>query len=62
MIFMLGGVLGTGFSVALGFFPFSVRVSAAAEQLSEPDRAWPVATGGLIHANPSDPVHWGRAS
>ena len=25
-----------------------------------PDRAALVATGSFIHANPSDPVHWGR--
>ncbi len=62
MIFMLGGVLGTGFGVALGFFlfPFVFPPPPAAEQLSEADRAAPVATGGFIHANPSDPVHWGR--
>ncbi len=29
-IFLLGGVLGTGFGVALGFFFFPLRVSAAA--------------------------------
>ena len=29
-IFVLGGVLGTAFGVALGFFIFPVRVSAAA--------------------------------
>ncbi len=62
MIFMLGGVLGTGFGVALGFFlfPFVFPPPPAAEQLNEADRAAPVATGGFIHANPSDPVHWGR--
>ena len=62
MIFMLGGVLGTGFGVALGFFlfPFVFPPPAAAEQLNEADRAAPVATGSFIHANPSDPVHWGR--
>jgi len=32
----------------------------AAEQLSEADRAALVGTGDFIHANPSDPVHWGR--
>jgi hypothetical protein len=32
----------------------------AAEQLTEADRSPLVATGVFIHANPSDPVHWGR--
>lgn len=62
IIFLLGGVLGTGFGVAVGFFlfPFVFPPPAASEQLSEAERAAPVASGTFIHANPSDPVHWGR--
>lgn len=74
-IFLLGGVLGTGFGVALGFFffPFVFPPPPAMEQLTQADVAGPaprveakqaaaaaVATGTFIHANPSDPVHWGR--
>jgi Electron transfer DM13 len=61
-IFFLGGILGTGFGVALGFFffPYVFPPPPAAEQLSEADRAKLAATGTFIHANPSDPVHWGR--
>jgi hypothetical protein len=124
-IFLLGGILGTGFGVALGFFifPYVFPPPPAAEQLTEADRlgaaepvpaapappviavappaaspatppasapattpsapaiaaspapaapaaspapaapravAAPVATGTFIHANPNDPVHWGR--
>jgi len=61
-IFLLGGVLGTGFGVALGFFffPFVFPPPAAMDQLTEAERAKPVAAGTFIHANPSDPVHWGR--
>ena len=61
-IFLLGGVLGTGFGVALGFFlfPFVFPPPAAMEQLSDADRAAPVANGAFIHANPSDPIHWGK--
>jgi hypothetical protein len=60
-IFLLGGVLGTGFGVALGFFlfPYVFAPPPAAEQLTEAERAKPVAAGTFIHANPSDPVHWG---
>ena len=60
-IFCFGGMLGTGFGVALGFFffPFVFPPPPAAEQLTEADRSQ-VATGTFIHANPSDPVHWGR--
>jgi hypothetical protein len=61
-IFLFGGVLGTGFGVALGFFffPFVFPPPPAMDQLSQAERAKPVAAGTFIHANPSDPVHWGR--
>jgi hypothetical protein len=62
VIFLLGGILGTGFGVALGFFlfPFVFPPPPALESLTEADRSRLVATGMFIHANPSDPVHWGR--
>lgn len=61
-IFFLGGILGTAFGVALGFFffPYVFPPPVAVEQLTEADRSALVATGTFIHANPSDPVHWGR--
>lgn len=61
-IFLLGGILGTGFGVALGFFlfPFVFPPPPAAEQITEADRAALVATGIFIHANPSDPIHYGK--
>ena len=97
-IFFLGGILGTGFGVALGFFifPYVFPPPPAMEQLTQADvapsapevvpsvaqsvvpnvpsvvpsvvpivapkqvAAAPVAAGTFIHANPSDPVHWGR--
>src|ERR1700752_3864620 len=62
VLFLIGGVLGTGFGVALGFFlfPFVFPPPAATEQLTDRDRSPLVAAGTFIHANPSDPVHWGR--
>ncbi len=61
-IFFLGGLLGTSFGVALGFFffPYVFPPPPAAEQLLEADRSPLVATGTFIHANPSDPVHYGQ--
>jgi Electron transfer DM13 len=61
-IFFFGGVFGTAFGIAAGFFvyPFVFPPPPAAEQLTEADRSKPVASGSFIHANPSDPVHWGK--
>jgi len=61
-IFLLGGVLGTGFGVAAGIFafPYLFPPPPAADILTEADRARLVATGTFIHANPADPVHWGK--
>ena len=60
--FLLGLVLGTILGVGLGFFffPFVFPPPPAAERLTEAERGSPVATGTFIHANPSDPVHYGR--
>src|SRR6185503_13962844 len=63
--FVVGGILGTAFGVALGFFlfPYVFPPPPAAEQLTQADRERVVAaTGTFIHANPSDPVHWGKGS
>ena len=63
--FLGGGILGTGFGVALGFFlfPFVFPPPPAVEQLSDADRSSRiVAEGKFIHANPSDPIHWGKGS
>ena len=62
VIFLIGGVFGTAFGFALGifFFPYLFPPPPAAEQLTEADRTPVVATGTFIHANPSDPVHYGK--
>jgi hypothetical protein len=62
VIFLLGGIFGTGFGVALGFFffPFVFPPPPAMERLAETERTRVVASGTFIHANPSDPIHWGR--
>jgi hypothetical protein len=61
-IFVLGGVLGTGLGVGLGFFffPYVFPPPAAIEQLAVAERSNLVASGTFIHANPSDPVHYGK--
>jgi len=62
LIFLIGGLLGTVFGVGVGFFlyPFAFPPPPAAEVLAEDDRTALIASGNFIHANPSDPIHWGR--
>lgn len=61
-IFLFGAIVGTAFGIAVGFFifPYVFPPPVAAEQLTEADRSPLVVTGTFIHANTSDPVHWGR--
>ena len=63
-VFLLGGVLGTGFGVALGFFafPYVFPPPAAMDTLAENEAETLVAKGTFIHANPSDPIHYGSGS
>ncbi len=59
--FLLGCVFGTAFGVAVGFFafPYVFPPPPAAEMLAAEEKTRLVANGSFIHANPSDPVHFG---
>ena len=61
-IFLAGGVLGVAAGTALGFFlfPFVFPPPPATEQLTAQERTTAVAKGTFIHANPSDPIHYGK--
>ncbi|WP_299626547.1 DM13 domain-containing protein [Pelagibius sp.] len=61
-IFLFGGLLGTAFGVAVGFFvyPFVFPPPEAMETLTAEERSTLVARGEFIHANPSDPIHYGK--
>jgi hypothetical protein len=60
--FVIGGLLGVPVGIAVGFyiFPFVFPPAEATETLAAEEVAATVATGTFIHANPSDPVHYGR--
>ena len=62
--FLIGGVFGTGFGVAVGFFlfPYIFPPPEAMEQLAVEEGAAPVVAGTFIHANPSDPIHYGKGA
>ena len=63
-VFLVGGVLGAVFGVAIGFFiyPFVFPPPPAMEELTSQERSHVIATGTFIHANPSDPIHWGKGT
>lgn len=61
-LLFVGGILGTGFGVAVGFFayPYVFPPPEAMDQLTAEEKNTLVATGAFVHANPSDPIHWGK--
>ena len=60
-IFLVGGVLGTAFGVAVGFFvfPYVFPPPPAMETLAAEEQTEVVARGTFIHADPGDPIHYG---
>ena len=62
LLFLFGGALGTALGIGLGFFlfPFVFPPPPAKDTIGEADRSALVATGNFIHANPSDPIHYGK--
>ena len=63
-ILFIGGVFGTGFGVAVGFFlfPYILPPLEALKQLAVEEDAAPVAAGTFSHANPSNPIHYGKGA
>ncbi len=63
-IFLVGGVLGTAFGVAVGFFlfPYVFPPPEAMDTLTVEEQTAVVARGSFIHANPSDPIHYGKGT
>ena len=63
IVFLVGGVLGTAAGFALGIFVYPYIFLAdivAAEKVEDKAARRIVATGAFIHANPRDPIHYGR--
>ncbi len=63
-VFLFGAIVGTAFGVAVGFFafPYVFPPPAANESLTKVEATRVVARGQFIHANPSDPVHYGKGA
>lgn len=58
----LGGIGGVAAGFALGIFvyPFWFLNDIAEEKLAANVQRTAIASGMFIHANPNDPVHWGK--
>ena len=58
----VGGLMGAAAGVAMTIFvyPYVFPPPPAMEALEVPDKDSPVATGSFIHANPADPIHYGK--
>ena len=62
LIFLMGGVLGVALGFAAGIFVYPYLFLAdivASEEVAGADTKTIVAKGTFIHADPSDPVHYG---
>ena len=63
LIFVLGGALGLAGGFALGIFVYPYIFLAdivATDRVDDAAQRRVLATGAFIHANPSDPIHYGR--
>lgn len=59
VIAFLGGS-AAGFGTGIFIYPFWFLNDVANESLAENASRTQIATGDFIHANPADPVHWGK--
>ena len=63
--FLIGGSLGVGLGFAAGIFIYPYIFLAdivAQEKIENAEAKTIVAVGKFIHANPSDPIHYGKGS
>ena len=63
IVFVVGAVLGLAGGFALGIFVYPYIFLAdivATEKVEEPAKRRLLARGSFIHANPSDPIHYGK--
>ena len=63
LMFVLGGLLGAAAGFAAGIFVYPYIFLAdivATDRVDDAARRKVLATGTFVHANPSDPIHYGR--
>ncbi|GIX27452.1 MAG: hypothetical protein KatS3mg123_1333 [Burkholderiales bacterium] len=63
LVLIIGGLLGAiaGFAAGIFAYPYIFLADiVATEQVNDPVGRQVVARGTFIHANPSDPIHYGK--
>ncbi len=57
-----GGIFGiaVGFAIGIFVYPFWFLNDIAMETVASPETKTKFATGAFVHANPSDPIHYGK--
>jgi hypothetical protein len=66
-VFIIGGLLGAigGFALGIFVYPYAFLADIVAkdkveEKVQDPAQRKPRARGTFVHANPSDPIHYGK--
>ncbi|OGA01333.1 MAG: hypothetical protein A3I00_03070 [Betaproteobacteria bacterium RIFCSPLOWO2_02_FULL_64_12] len=65
LIFVAGGIFGIAAGIAVGIFVYPFIFLAdivASEKVDSPGSKKLLAKGSFIHANPRDPIHYGKGS
>ncbi len=59
---VVGAVFGiaVGFAVGIFVYPFWFLNQIAMETVASPETKTKIASGTFVHANPSDPIHYGK--
>ncbi|HXF45328.1 MAG TPA: DM13 domain-containing protein [Burkholderiaceae bacterium] len=62
LTFVIGGALGVaaGFATGIFVYPYIFLSAVVAAEIVDTAARKPVAAGRFVHANPSDPIHWGK--
>ncbi|MGH9907319.1 MAG: DM13 domain-containing protein [Pyrinomonadaceae bacterium] len=64
LIFVIGGLIGVaaGFAAGIFFYPYIFLADIVAGETVDAAQKTVAAKGVFVHANPSDPIHYGKGN